>query len=186
MSENPPIDLIDVCQLPSLGINPQFFNFMATTLESDHYIAVRETTSSGNAVAIVDLKNNNTLTRKSMSADSVIMHPTQNVIALRANGTTLQVFNLGTKQRLKSNVTNEAVIFWKWLDEEVIGLVTASSIFTWNVFDGSDAGPALLTSRHVSLANSQLTQLVSNYDHSWFALCGIAQENGAIVGHIQF
>ncbi|ODV87673.1 hypothetical protein CANARDRAFT_4993 [[Candida] arabinofermentans NRRL YB-2248] len=185
MAENPPIDLIDVCQLTSLGINPQAFNVMSTTLESDHYVCCRETSDSGNTVAIVDIKNNNQLTRKTMSADSVIMHPNQNVIALRANGTTLQVFNLGTKQRLKSNTSNEPVVFWKWLDDQNIGLVTASSMYTWNVFDGSESGPVLLTNRHVSLANCQLTQFVANADLSWYALCGIAQENGRIVGHIQ-
>ncbi|KAG7890259.1 hypothetical protein KL907_004218 [Ogataea polymorpha] len=185
MSENPPIDLIDVCQLSSLGISPQSFNFMATTLQSDHYVCCRETSEAGNSVAIVDLKNNNQVTRKSMSADSVIMHPSQNVIALRANGTTLQIFNLSTKQRLKSNIMSEPVIFWSWLDDSTIGLVTASSIYTWAVFDGTENGPVQLTARHVSLANCQLTNLIANYNLSWFALCGIAQENGRIVGHIQ-
>lgn len=185
MSDNPPIDLIDVCQLASQGVNPTAFNFMSTTLESDHYVCSRESADSKNTVAIVDLKNNNQLTRKSMSADSVIMHPSQFIIALRANGTTLQVFDLGSKKRLKSNVMHEPIVFWQWLNESVIGLVSNSNIYTWNVLDGTDNGPVQLTARHVSLASCQLTQMVSNYDSSWFALCGIAQENNRIVGHIQ-
>ncbi|QPG75907.1 Clathrin heavy chain [Brettanomyces nanus] len=185
MSDNPPIDLIDVCQLQSLGINPASFNFMCTTLQSDHYVCCRETSDTKNTVAIVDLKNNNQLTRKSMSADSVIMNPSDFIIALRANGTTLQVFNLGTKQRLKSNVMHEPVIFWQWLNDKEIGLVSANHIYLWNVLDGTENGPVQLTARHVSLASCQLTQMVSNYDSSWFALCGIAQENNRVVGHIQ-
>ncbi|VEU20797.1 DEKNAAC101690 [Brettanomyces naardenensis] len=185
MSDNPPIDLIDVCQLQPLGINPAAFNFMSTTLQSDHYVCCRETTGPKNTVAIVDLKNNNQLTRKSMSADSVIMNPAEFTIALRANGTTLQVFNLGSKQRLKSNVMHEPIIFWQWLNDNEIGLVSANNIYLWNVLDGTDNGPVQLTSRHVSLANCQLTQMVTNYDSSWFAICGIAQEDNRIVGHIQ-
>lgn len=185
MSENPPIDLIDVCHLQSLGVNPASLNFMSTTLQSDHYVCCRESTNGKNTVAIVDLKDNNKLTRKNMSADSVIMNPSQMIIALRAKGTTLQIFNLETKKRLKSNVMHEPIIFWQWLNDDQIGLVSANNIYTWNVMDGTDNGPVQLTSRHVSLASCQITQMVTNFDMSWFALCGIAQENNQIVGHIQ-
>ncbi|OWB83802.1 hypothetical protein B5S33_g2436 [[Candida] boidinii] len=185
MAENPPIDLIDVAQLQSLGISAQSLNFMSTTLESDHYICSREQSPNGNSVIIVDLKNNNEVTKKSMSADSVIMHPTQLIISLRANGTTLQIFNLATKQKLKAIVLHEEVIFWSWLNDKTIGLITKNNMFTWNIFDGTDAGPVQLTNRHVSLANCQITNFVANEDLSWFALTGIAQENGRIAGHIQ-
>ncbi|TID31065.1 hypothetical protein CANINC_000309 [Pichia inconspicua] len=185
MSEAPPIELVDVCQLASLGINPQSFNFLSTTLESDHYVCCRETSESGNSAVIVDLKNGNQVTKKSMSADSVIMHPNSLVIALRANDTTIQIFNLETKQKLKSNVMSEKIVFWKWLNNEILGLVTVNSVYTWNVFDGTDAGPVLLTSRHVSLNDCQITQFSASSKLNWFAIGGIAQENGRIVGHIQ-
>ena len=93
-----------------------------------------ESGAQGNTVAIVDLHNGFEVTRKNMSADNAIMHPTENVIALRANGTALQVFNLGLKQRLKSHTLELPVVLWKWLSSEVLGLVTASSIYIWNVF----------------------------------------------------
>ncbi|GMM46180.1 clathrin heavy chain [Pichia kluyveri] len=185
MSEAPPIELVDVCQLSSLGINPQSFNFLSTTLESDHYVCCRETSESGNSAIIVDLKNNNNVIKKSMSADSVIMHPNDLVISLRANDTTIQIFNLESKQRLKSNVMNEKIVFWKWLDNQTLGLVTINSVYTWNVFDGTEAGPVLLTSRHVSLNDCQITQFSANKYLNWFAIGGIAQENGRIVGHVQ-
>lgn len=185
MSDAPPIELVDVCQLGSLGISPQSFNFLSTTIESDHYVCCRESTDSGNSAVIVDLKNNNNVIKKSMSADSVIMHPNQMIISLRANDTTIQVFNLDNKQRLKSNVMSEKIVFWKWLDDKHLGLVTINSVYIWNVFDGTDAGPVLLTSRHVSLNNCQITQLSCNKSLNWFAIGGIAQENNRIVGHIQ-
>lgn len=107
------------------------------------------------------------------------------VISLRANDKTIQIFNMETKQRLKSNEMNERIVFWKWLSDQVLGLVTLNSIYTWNVFDGTDAGPILLTSRHVSLNDCQITQFAANKSLNWFAIGGIAQENGRIVGHIQ-
>lgn len=180
-----PINFTQLSQLTAVGILPQSLDFKSTTLESDHYICVRESGAQGNTVAIVDAHNNFEVTRKNMSADNAIMHPSQNVIALRANGTALQVFNLGTKQRLKLHTLDLPVVLWKWLDEQVLGLVTASDVFTWAVFDGTNNGPVRLTERHHTLANCQITNMVADPELSWFAVTGIAQEEGRIAGHIQ-
>lgn len=180
-----PIDFTELTQLTSLGIQPASLDFKSTTLESDSYVCIRELGAGGNTVSIVDLKNNNEVTRKNMTADNAIMHPSQFVISLRANGTTLQIFNLGTKQRLKSHTLDEPVVFWKWLDDSHLGLVTASSIYFWNVFDGTNNGPTKLTERHHSLASCQIINFVAEPNLGWFAVTGIAQEDGRIAGHIQ-
>ncbi|KAI5956853.1 CHC1 [Candida jiufengensis] len=181
-----PIDFTEVTQLTDWGISPQSLDFKSTTLESDRYICSRESGPQGNSVAIVDLQNlNNQPTRKNMTADNAIMHPKEFVISLRANGTTLQIFNLGSKQRLKAYTMNEPVIFWKWLDDQHLGLVTQSSIYYWNVFDGTNDGPTKLTDRHQKLNNSQIINFVAEPDLNWFAVTGIAQEDGRIAGHIQ-
>lgn len=180
-----PINFTQLPQLTSLGIQQQSPDFKSTTLESDRYICVRESGPQGNTVAIVDLKNNFEVTRKNMSADNAIMHTKENVIALRANGTALQVFNLGTKQRLKLYTTESPVVLWKWLNDEVLGLVTSSDIYTWNIFDGTNNGPVKLTDRHHLLNNCQITSIVADPDLSWFAVNGIAEENGRIAGHVQ-
>ena len=88
MSNDIPIDFTELALLTELGIQQSSLDFRSTTLESDHYVCVREQGLLGNTVAIIDLKNNNAVTRKNMSADSAILHPGQLVIALRANGPT--------------------------------------------------------------------------------------------------
>ncbi|EGV63105.1 Clathrin heavy chain [Yamadazyma tenuis] len=185
MSSDIPIDFTELAQLTSVGIQPASLDFKSTTLESDRYVCVRETGASGNTVAIVDLYNNNEVTRKNMTADNAIMHPTEFVISLRANGTTIQIFNLGSKQRLKSYTMDEPVVFWKWLNNEYLGLITGSAVFYWNVFDGTNNGPIKLTERHHSLNNAQIINIVAEPDLNWFAINGIAQEDGRIAGHIQ-
>lgn len=185
MSNDIPIDFTELALLTELGIQQSSLDFRSTTLESDHYVCVREQGLLGNTVAIIDLKNNNAVTRKNMSADSAILHPGQLVISLRANGTTLQIFNLGTKQRLKSFTMDQAVVYWKWLDNENLGLVTANSIYTWSIFDGSNDGPVKLTDRHHTLNNCQIINFVAEPQLNWFAVTGIAQEEGRIAGHIQ-
>ncbi|RKP29280.1 clathrin heavy chain [Metschnikowia bicuspidata] len=180
-----PINFTQLAELTQLGILPQSLDFKSTTLESDSYICVRESGSQGSTVAIVELQNNFNVVRKNMSADNAIMHPTQNVIALRANGTTLQVFNLGTKQRLKSFTLDTPVVLWKWLNEQVLGLVTATTIYTWNIFDGTNNGPEKLSDRHLCLNNCQIINMVAEPAINWFAVTGIAQEDGRIAGHTQ-
>lgn len=180
-----PINFTQLTELTQLGIQPQSLDFKSTTLESDHYICVRESGAQGNTVAIVDLEKNFELTRKNMSADNAIMHPKQNVIALRANGTALQIFNLDTKQRLKSHTVESPVVLWKWLSDDVLGLVTASNIYIWNIFDGTNNGPEKLSDRHATLNNCQIINFVAEPALNWFAVTGIAQEDGRIVGHTQ-
>ncbi|KAK6203342.1 uncharacterized protein RJT21DRAFT_119481 [Scheffersomyces amazonensis] len=185
MSSDIPIEFTELTQLTQLGISANSLDFKSTTLESDHYVCIRENGSNGNTVAIIDLKNNNEITRKTMSADNAIMHPNQFVISLRANGTTLQIFNLGSKQRLKAFTLDEPVVFWKWINDTHLGLVTGSAIYYWNVFDGTGDGPIRLSERHHSLNNSQIINFVAEPDLNWFAINGIAQEDGRIAGHIQ-
>lgn len=180
-----PIDFSELARLPTLGIAAQSLDFKSTTLESDKYVCVREQGPQGNTVAIIDLQNGNEVTRKNMSADSAIMHPSQFVILLRANGTTVQIFNLGSKQRLKSFTMSQPVVFWRWLTPEVLGLVTEDSLYTWQVFDNTNDGPVKLVERHHSLNNAQIVGFVAEPALNWYAVTGIAQENGRIAGHIQ-
>ncbi|AMD22448.1 HGR109Cp [Eremothecium sinecaudum] len=181
-----PIEFTELVDLTSIGISPQSLDFRSATFESDRYVTVRETTNGANSVAIVDLLHDNEVTRKSMGGDSAIMHPTQKVISVRANGTIVQMFNLDTKEKLKSFQVDEPVIFWKWLSDEVLGIVTTNSLLLCNAFDGEpSAVPARLTARNVNLNNTQIINFVANKSMDWFAVIGIIQENGHIAGKIQ-
>lgn len=181
-----PIEFTELVDLTSLGISPQSLDFRSTTFESDHYVTVRESHDGSNSVSIVDLANGNQVTKKNMGGDSAIMHPNQRVISVRANGTIVQIFNLETKTKLKSFTLTEPIIFWKWLNDETLGLVTSQSVLICNVFDGVvDARPTVLTARHANLNNTQIINFVANAKLDWFAVVGILQENGRIAGKIQ-
>jgi clathrin heavy chain len=69
--------------LQSLGVNAASIAFNTLTMESDRFICVRENINGANQVVIIDLHNNNELLRRPISADSVIMHPTTKVMALK-------------------------------------------------------------------------------------------------------
>lgn len=80
------------------------------------------------------------------------MHWHKQVIALKAQQRTLQIFDLSQKLKLKSSMMNEDVLFWKWISVDTLGLVTESSVFHWNVFDGTQNNPLKIFDRHGSLA----------------------------------
>ena len=128
------------------------------TLESDHYVCIRQdnpTNPSNPDVIIIDLKNNNDIIKRPIKADSAIMHWEKQVIALKAQSRTLQVFDLGQKQKLKSNVMSEDVLYWKWISRESLGLVTDTSIYHWNVYDSSQGAPIKAFERNGNLSVSQ-------------------------------
>jgi len=124
------------------------------TLESDSYICIREKKNEASQpeVVIVDLKNNNNVVRRPIKADSAIMHWTRQVIALRAQSRTLQIFDLDQKAKLKSATMNEDVTFWKWISETSIGLVTESAVYHWDVFDSNQAAPVEIFKRNANMA----------------------------------
>lgn len=139
------------------------------TLESDHFICVRQKVNDDAKpqVTIVNLKNNNEILRRPINADSAIMHWNRYIIALKAQGRTIQIFDLQEKQKLKSAVMTEDVVYWKWYSESSIGLVTESSVFHWNVFDGTQHAPIKVFDRIANLAVSRFLSINSDLTDMW-------------------
>ena len=131
------------------------------TLESDHYICVRQQTHEGASpdVIIVDLKNNNEIIKRPIKADSAIMHWSKQVIALKAQQRTLQIFDLGQKLKVNSNTMQDDVIYWKWFNPESLGLVTDNAVFHWNVFAQPPTSPQKIFERNTNLAVGNTQQV---------------------------
>lgn len=79
------------------------------------------------------------------------MHWTKQVIALKAQSRTLQIFDLEKKQKLKSTTMNEDVQYWKWISDTSLGLVTDSAVYHWDVYDASQASPVEVFKRNANL-----------------------------------
>lgn len=80
------------------------------------------------------------------------MHWSRNVIALKAQSKMLQIFDLENKAKLKSFTMNEDVVFWTWISEESLGLVTDQAVWHWNVMDSTSASPTKIFDRQPNLA----------------------------------
>eukprot|EP01119_Soliformovum_irregulare_P023468 TRINITY_DN818_c0_g1_i1.p1 TRINITY_DN818_c0_g1~~TRINITY_DN818_c0_g1_i1.p1 ORF type:complete len:1708 (+),score=626.33 TRINITY_DN818_c0_g1_i1:60-5183(+) len=180
-----PIKFQELLQLTSLGINPAAIGFATLTMESDKYICVREqaTTPDGKSqIAVIDTANPAAFSRRPITADSAIMNPVQNILALKA-GNNLQIFSIDRKERIKACVMTDAVIFWKWISNDLIGLVTGTSVYHWSLTDAND--PQKVFDRHNSLADCQVINYRSDKTGKWLCLVGIAQRDGRIAGAMQ-
>lgn len=66
-----------------MGINAANIGFNTLTMESDKYICVREKVGEQNQVVIIDMSQPQNLVRRPITADSAIMNPNNNIIALK-------------------------------------------------------------------------------------------------------
>ena len=84
------------------------------------------------------------------------MHWNMQVIALKAQSRTLQIFDLSQKQKIKSCSMSEDVVFWKWFSPDSLGLVTDTSIYHWNVYEPQQLAPLKIFDRNANLNVSTL------------------------------
>ena len=152
-------------------------SFTNVTMESEKYICVRET-GTANAVVIVDVASPSQPLKRPITADSALMNPEQRIIALKASTAEsdgkdhLQIFNIEQKAKMKSHQMDEPVVFWKWLDATMLGIVTNTSVYHWSM--SGDSTPEKVFDRTANLAGSQIISYKANQDMQWFALIGIA------------
>lgn len=118
-----------------------------------------------------------------MSADSAIMHPGSKVLALRAVAqdpatnqtvTNLQVYNLETKAKVKACVMTDQIVFWKWVSNKTIGIVTAASVFHWDMDGDPAAAPVKVFDRAPNLAGTQIISYRLDPTGKWSTVIGIA------------
>lgn len=177
-SQQLPIKFSKLLDLPALGVAADAIGFATLTLESDKFICAQEPTSKN--VVVVDTASS-TINRRPINADSSIMNPDDNIIALRSAGQ-LQVFNLGTKEKLAAHTFTEAISFWKWVDGKTVAMATATAVYHWTIGAGE---PKKVFDRHANLQDCQIINYKASSDQKWLCLIGIAQRDGRIVGSMQ-
>ncbi|OLQ05934.1 Clathrin heavy chain [Symbiodinium microadriaticum] len=195
--------LTTAIDLASQGINAQAFKFNSLTmvasmgsvirvldvegsqaLRSDKYISIKDTAADGTAqVVVVDMHNNNAVSKRPMKAEATLMNPADNIIALKATdvgkamhglavscyeaategqaGHFVQIFNLDSKEKLGVYQCPEQIVFWRWLAPRLLALICAQ-VSTLRNSDTLVVGPGLPVLRgkdvyhwNLSVANSQ-------------------------------
>ena len=197
MNANIPIAFKEVINLQSIGINPNLCKLGVLSFESDKYISARDLQPNGDAnLLICELDKNFSLSSKSISkAEAAIMHPTKNIISLRAkndkNASIIQIFNRDTSTKLVDIVINLDIKFWKWLNETNLALVTDTSVYTLSI-DSVESPPKKIFDRSGALASQGgfIMNISCDANMQWFALSAIYSNKDntgkvVILGNIQ-
>jgi clathrin heavy chain len=126
---------------------------------------VRQVNNDANTPAetvIIDLKNTNNVIRRPIRADSAIMHLTEPIIALKAQGRTLQLFNLETKERLQTYSHQEDIVFWRWISQTTLALVSSKAVYHWDVLESKTSTPRKIFDRQEQLEVGSVDSLYRN------------------------
>jgi clathrin heavy chain len=179
-----PVLFNEALNLTNCGVPSDCIKFGSTSMESDKFITVCDSSSGTPQIIIVDMSAGNEVKKRPIKAEAAIMNPLSQVLALRS-GTTLQIFNLELQARMKSSTMNEQVVFWRWTSSNNIALVTPSAVYHWSI-EGESA-PVKLFDRHQSLAEGvQIINYQVSSDKKWCLLMGIkAGAGGVIDGQMQ-
>lgn len=107
--QDSPFKFGEIQNIANLKIDPKFFKFNVTHLESERYISVRDVDQNGTPqLTVIELFNNfNLVKRPGAKVDGSIMHLKENIVALKApveggKGHILQIFNMDKKQKLSN------------------------------------------------------------------------------------
>ena len=85
----------------------------------------------------------------------------------------LQIFNIETKSKVKSHLVNEDFVFWKWVSDTTIGLVTDMSVHHWSILD-TTCPPLKNFDCHAMLAGSKIINYCMSVNDKWCVLIGIS------------
>eukprot|EP01089_Gocevia_fonbrunei_P012839 TRINITY_DN3133_c0_g4_i1.p1 TRINITY_DN3133_c0_g4~~TRINITY_DN3133_c0_g4_i1.p1 ORF type:complete len:359 (+),score=52.99 TRINITY_DN3133_c0_g4_i1:153-1229(+) len=182
-----PIRFKEVVQLPLLGVPLESIAFTTTTLESQKYVCVRDVTQADKYIFVIDLETPSKTVRTKINAESAIMNPTHNHVALRSAPNvkqSLQIFDMEAKEKIAAVLMSEIVEFWKWIDNDTLGLVTATSVYHWPI-QGGNGKPTKIFGRHESLEGYQIINYQVDPTGKWCVLVGIGKKEERIVGTMQ-
>ncbi|XP_050410049.1 clathrin heavy chain 2 [Patella vulgata] len=182
-----PITITEMVQLAHIGVPLDQVTWARVTMISDRWIAIRhgnrEENSQKAMVTVLNPKDGTISYAGQTTADSVIMNPSQPIMALKA-GLRFEVFNLDTKVLISKTRLHEPVVYWTWVSSDVIGMVTETAIYHWDLWQGN-CPPEKMFMRHTRLAFSEIVSYKADPGLKWLAVTGMIPEDDKISGITQ-
>jgi clathrin heavy chain len=161
-------------------------------MESDRHICVRQEGPGGDKkatkISIIDIQNPSGIETHGINADSAILNPMTEIIALKAetsSGQVLQIFNLKMKVRMKHHTipASEKVGFWRWISPSTIALVTSTTVYHWSM--EGDSKPQKWFDRNDQLADAHVLGYRVSEDLKWAVVYGIKKGATGVEGCMQ-
>jgi clathrin heavy chain len=149
------------------------------------WLCVREVTDIDANDVIVEIQGGCSVARNRMKADTAVMHPRCNVVALR-DASVLEAFYMQERARLKASQLpdGQVVDYWRWIDEETLAFVAGSSTFHWPL-NPRQADPAPVFQLQPPLGSDGIMNYAAAQDHQWCAIYALVPANDQTVGKVQ-
>lgn len=117
-------------------------------------------------LTIIDVQKEMSVSRKpSHKAEGLLMHPLQNIVALKApnealgRGHLLQIYNMDQKKKLKHVEFSENIVYWRWVNPAKLAVVTNTSVYHINIEDEASKEVKILE-RSGGLVENPTTQII--------------------------
>mmetsp|Transcript_185 Transcript_185/g.179 ORF Transcript_185/g.179 Transcript_185/m.179 type:complete len:1699 (-) Transcript_185:18-5114(-) len=183
MEDALPIRYTQAFDLQSLGLSKDLFKPGNLGFESEKYLSLKE----GGELVIVDIGAGFAVTRKTMKAEHILVHPSNLIIAARAKGTGasnfIQIFDMKNEKRISQCEIKEDIDYWTWLNNTTLGVVGSSSVYH---VDPKSGTATKIFARSDKLSGSHIMGYSMSHNGTWAILHGIkVAEDKSIQGNMQ-
>ena len=86
---------------------------------------------------------------------------------------TVQVFNTDSKSKIASLQINFEVIFWDWIDDKTLLMISENSVYRWN-YENLDSVPIKWFDKSSSLDDCQIINAETDDSGHWCFVSGIS------------
>ena len=180
MAVKPPLIIKEQVRLDRF-VRPDAISFQTISVEGDKHFTVLD--KNEQKVNIFSFHKINMPDKRNCPADFAIMHPTKQIMAVTA-GTTIQMLDIAQRSKVADVTLQQPIVFWKWLNEHILGLVTQNSVFHFDLNNPSQA-PRRVFDRNPDLQQAQIISYKMDPTEKWVALIGLVPYNGEAGGKIQ-
>lgn len=181
----PPVQLNqNYYSLSTIGVEPKYYKVSGIGFPSQRGFGIQDVGPDGKKrFNFIDFGNNFNLTRKVNPSESGLPHPSQNIIAFRANTNdgkiVVQIFDLGKTQKLKDVRISGRFSFWKWVNETTVGLITNDSIYHLDITTGAQDSKKILQ-RRGNMLGCQIINYGLNDAGTYATISGIQQKDKGV------
>ncbi|CCW60031.1 unnamed protein product [Phytomonas sp. EM1] len=180
-----PVIVKEVFQLNSIpgGLRPGTISFKNVTIDGEKYVCVRDVQENGQtSLVIADLVKQESMRNNIKDAEAAIMNPNSKILALRS-GRNMQIFDVDASKRLKALVFHDDILFWRWVDAETVGIVTATTVYHWRLNTAPDTPPERVFDRGEDYgASVQILSYHVDEKKKWLVLTGVTRDGTSTVG----
>ncbi|GMR49081.1 hypothetical protein PMAYCL1PPCAC_19276, partial [Pristionchus mayeri] len=175
-----PISFRELFKLNNLGIDQSMIAPGKVSIQSGRVIDCRKMIDGTEQMISVNIDP----PRKQigpMEVNSAIVHPSQPITAYKDGYKLVLKYTMTKKMLKKHDLEERKIVFWKWISEDTLALVTEAHVYHWEL--AGDSAPLQFFKRHWSLFGCRI--LDYRVTNCLAVLIAEPEEEGRKIGKMQ-